>query len=337
MSLAKHLTQDGCGGSWRIGELTSLSATRCHHRSTRGGRGHPFFAGFDVVRALSVMLAGRRSADIVMLVPELGAVVSVLLRRVLGLGPPVAPWDVSADEGWRPRRYVLRFVLPRVDRVLALSRHHKAHVEATWRPRAPAELIGYSVDEVFFRPSEGDGQDDANSTVLSVGDDWARDFATLVEACVNLPVRLVLETRQPVVVPPAAADRIQLMPQRLSYRELRDLYAASTIVVLLLKPSAHPRGITTLFEAMAMGRPVVVPDVGMTNEFVTHDQTRLLVPPGDAAALREAIAGLLADPARRRRLGANARAFLEQHLSMEAFAGRLAASPWSLGKAGART
>jgi glycosyltransferase involved in cell wall biosynthesis len=57
-------------------------------------------------------------------------------------------------------------------------------------------------------------------------------------------------------------------------------------------------------EAMHFGKPVVSTRLGTGVEFVNVDgETGLLVPPGDVAALRNAIQHLLADPGLRRRLG----------------------------------
>lgn len=62
----------------------------------------------------------------------------------------------------------------------------------------------------------------------------------------------------------------------------------------------------TVLEAMAAGRPVVATRVGAVPDAVLHGQTGLLVPPGDADALAGALAELLADPDRARRMGAAA-------------------------------
>ena len=61
-------------------------------------------------------------------------------------------------------------------------------------------------------------------------------------------------------------------------------------------------------EAMAHGRPVVATAVGGLVDAVEDGVTGLLVPPDDAAALREAIERLLGDADLRARLGAAARA-----------------------------
>lgn len=69
---------------------------------------------------------------------------------------------------------------------------------------------------------------------------------------------------------------------------------------------------TAALEAMACGTPVVASDIGGLREIVLHGETGLLVPPGDAAALANAIRRLESDPALRRRLGDAGRARVDR-------------------------
>jgi glycosyltransferase involved in cell wall biosynthesis len=73
-------------------------------------------------------------------------------------------------------------------------------------------------------------------------------------------------------------------------------------------------------EAMAHGRPVVAGDVGGLRDLVVHEETGLLVPPRDVAALREALGRLLADRGLRRRFGAAARERIGERFTWERFA-----------------
>ncbi|MFH9860794.1 glycosyltransferase family 4 protein [Streptomyces sp. NPDC017202] len=67
----------------------------------------------------------------------------------------------------------------------------------------------------------------------------------------------------------------------------------------------------TVQEAMASGVPVVAPAAGGPLDLVDHGRTGLLVPPRDAGAVRDAVAALVADPARRKAYGAAGRAMVE--------------------------
>lgn len=60
---------------------------------------------------------------------------------------------------------------------------------------------------------------------------------------------------------------------------------------------------TVAMEAMAMGRPLIAARIGGLTDLVDDGATGLLVPPGDAQALRQAISRLVADPALRGAMG----------------------------------
>jgi glycosyltransferase involved in cell wall biosynthesis len=78
-------------------------------------------------------------------------------------------------------------------------------------------------------------------------------------------------------------------------------------VVVHASTQPEPFGLT-IAEAMACGRAVIVARAGGAAELCTPDHDAVAVPPGDADALARAIAELVHDPARRRRLGERARA-----------------------------
>ena len=96
--------------------------------------------------------------------------------------------------------------------------------------------------------------------------------------------------------------------------DVPDLLNAMDIFVL---PSYSEGLSLALLEAMAAGMPVIATAVGGTPEVVTDGDNGLLIPPRDAAALAEALERLLADPAWAQRLGANARAHVREHYSLD--------------------
>ncbi|SKC40606.1 glycosyltransferase family 4 protein [Krasilnikoviella flava] len=69
-----------------------------------------------------------------------------------------------------------------------------------------------------------------------------------------------------------------------------------------------------VYEYLAAGLPVVASAVGELPDALEHGGAGVLVPPGDAAALADALVGLAHDPDRRAALGARARAVaVERH------------------------
>jgi glycosyltransferase involved in cell wall biosynthesis len=86
-------------------------------------------------------------------------------------------------------------------------------------------------------------------------------------------------------------------------RELRPLFAAADIAVLSSDNEGTP---VSLIEAAAAGLPAVATDVGGVGEVVS-EETGLLVPQGDAAALAHALLRMAGDPQRRESCGRAAR------------------------------
>jgi glycosyltransferase involved in cell wall biosynthesis len=102
--------------------------------------------------------------------------------------------------------------------------------------------------------------------------------------------------------------------------DVRDVWARAHIAVLA---SQGGEGIPmSLMEAAACGRPLVATDVPGCREIVVPERTGLLVPPGDIAALADALGRMAADAALRLRCGSAARERVTQGLDA-ATVGRL--------------
>lgn len=110
------------------------------------------------------------------------------------------------------------------------------------------------------------------------------------------------------------------MPGWVGPAEVTALLAASDILVL---PSFEENLPMSVIEGMAHGLAIVTTPVGATQDIIEDGKTGLLVQPGDAAALTEAIGRLLADRSLRERLGGAAQAFHRQHLEIGGYVDRL--------------
>ena len=232
-----------------------------------------------------------------------------------------------------------QFEKPNIRVPLAAFKRH-LHAVVTWssvQRRALIEHIGYPaervylirhyVDQVFYSPRAVE-----TDTICAVGAEM-RDYATLKQAVhgTEIPVRIAadhvripgriraLRDRRVAIEDVGGPDVPGLVQGRLSATGLRDLYARSRFVVVPLLPSDTDNGITVILEAMAMGKAVICSATRGQVDAIEHGVTGLMVPVGDAQAMRAAIVDLWNDPARAAQMGSNARRYIERHHTLEVF------------------
>ena len=239
----------------------------------------------------------------------------------------------------------------RIDRIAMHSRHQcELAIDRLGIEPARLALIPYHVDTAFWHPQPVEEE----RLIVAAGLEF-RDYDTLFRAAAGLDAAVVIgassnwsrhgSSRN------AAPDNVRLAT--FDYASLRELYARAAVVVVPLDDVDNQAGITTILEAMAMGKPVVVSQSrGQTD--VVEDRrassrgtlrprratlTRVLgeqagmpvtatgfyVSPGDAEDLRRAIEYLLAHPDERHRLGRAARQAAETIFTVEQFAERMRA------------
>lgn len=148
--------------------------------------------------------------------------------------------------------------------------------------------------------------------ILQVGD-LVRDKGVyvLLEAYAGLrnPPPLVLIGRRLPELPrelPANATLLESLPH-LAVMQAWQRCLFGTVPSLCLDASP-----TVTIEAMACGKPVAASCIGGIVDQVVDGETGFLVPPGDAAALGQAMARLIEAPALRERMGEAARARVKQ-------------------------
>jgi glycosyltransferase involved in cell wall biosynthesis len=211
-------------------------------------------------------------------------------------------------------------------------------------------LIPYGVDTRFWSPRAATTTE---PLICSAGLEY-RDYGTLAAAVAGLPLRAVLAAGSRWSRhggPGEAPFPANVEVTRLDYAALRDLYAAARFVVVPLHEVENQAGVTTILEAMAMGKAVIVSatrgqrDVlhgrlwtaagasarllGDPRVFGAEDgagECGIYVPPGDAAALRAAICHMLYHPDEAARLGEAGRALAARCFSLDRYVAGIAAA-----------
>ena len=171
-----------------------------------------------------------------------------------------------------------------------------------------------------FAPDNGGG---APVRVLFVGADLTRKGGrTLVDAVRRLRgaganVELDLVTREQLPSEPGISVHHGLEPNSSA---LIELYRRADIFCLPTLGDCLPM---VLSEAGATGLPLVSTDVGAIREIVRPEQSGLLVPPNDAAALAAALGRLIDEPVWRRSLGAKAKQIVRDEFNAAVNASQL--------------
>ena len=200
--------------------------------------------------------------------------------------------------GWRLKTTLFRLV---ARRALGFLTNSSAEVALI------ARRFGLPEDRLRFVPmhttiAEPQAVAENDGSVLSIGR-TLRDLDALVAAARRVDA--------PFVVVAGAADRLP-EPLPANVRVLRDVPLAEShallrqvaVVAIPLLPAERSTGQVVLFEAMALGKPVVATRAVGTTDYVRDGVNGLLVEPGDAGALAEAIERLLRNPDLARRLAA---------------------------------
>ena len=247
---------------------------------------------------------------------------------------PLRPW--KADQlgtGYAVSTWAERLAVERAERVIAVSAQMRADILSHFQV-APERVvvIHNGVDADAFRRTEAREvlarHQVREPSLLCVGRISAqKGIFQLLEAARALPdeVSLVLCASSPdtpelaarLQAAVAGRPRVQWINAMLPVSEVVQLYSHAAVFAC---PSIYePFGLINL-EAMACGTPVVASRVGGIPEVVVDGETGWLVPPGDPAALAEALRVSLADPTRARRMGEAGRRRVEAHFSWDRIA-----------------
>jgi glycosyltransferase involved in cell wall biosynthesis len=228
------------------------------------------------------------------------------------------------------KAYYQRLVMPQLDGVIGVSRKTLDEVLTFYELDVPSVFIPNGVDMKRLLP--GDGRAELRRT-LGAGDE---DTVLLFMGNLSRqkrPDRFLRVLQRAVERAPVVGwllgdgtDRAALeadagklgLGDRVRFLGYQDQVAPFIDAADVYMSTSDTEGIpAVVIEAGCLGKPTIGMRVGGMHECVVHNETGILVLPGDEPALVDACSRLASDHELRVRMGQSARSFVQQTFSME--------------------
>ena len=282
----------------------------------------------DFARVLASLDAANR-ADVVFSTVDTVGIPLALLGRFGRVRKPVVYAAIGLPERLAqlrgaPAKRLFEDAFRKLHTILAYGWGEVEELRRWLGERGPrVEFVAFGVDVEHFRP---DSSAPPIADVVSVGADPRRDFPLLVELAHRLPKRSFRIVASADNVPQLGALPANVeLETDVPFARVRERLLGARVVVLPVRENSYSGATTTLLQAMACARPVVVTrTAAIVRGYHLEDHANCrLVPPGDLARLEQAVIGVLDDAVRADALGRNARETVERHLAWSTYTNEL--------------
>ncbi len=282
-----------------------------------GGYGGDFASILGSLRAIN-------ASDVVFSTVDTVGIPLILLKRARLVRPPVVYTAIGLPErlvqlrGERMRRRYTE-ALQACSSIVSYAASEVDLLREWLAPDPPPVVfVPFGVDTEAFGPQPREPDAD----VVSIGADPRRDFGLLVRIAERHP-----ELRLRIVASADHARTLDALPANvvletdIPLHAVRDRLARARVVALPVRDNSYSGATTTLLQAMAMAKPVVVSrtDAIATGYSLEDGVNCRLVDPGDADALERAILELLAGADAAAAIGTRAREEVERSYSWERY------------------
>ena len=201
---------------------------------------------------------------------------------------------------WRAKTALFRRIARRAQGILTNSSGEVALIAG--RFQIPEDKLRFvPMYTTIANPSPSPHND---GFLLSIGR-TLRDTPTLLAAArlIETPLTIVTGAHDPI---PADLPLHITVLRDISLEKSHDLLQRAAAVIIPLLPAERSTGQVVLFEAMAIGKPVIATRAIGITDYIRHNENGLLVDPSNPQQLADAIQRLLADPALASRLASTA-------------------------------
>jgi glycosyltransferase involved in cell wall biosynthesis len=220
------------------------------------------------------------------------------------------------------------------DRLLCLSSRVKNQLRDEFGiPESKLPLLNWGADCSDYEIKNSD----RNPEIILTAGGTSRDYNTLVKAFaeVNYPLQIYCTGKSAPTVSEIPANitcryNDETEKNAVSFQDLLAEYERAYAIAIPLEVPANRAdtttliGLTSLLEAMAMGKAVIMTKHRQVNIDVEKEGIGLWVEPGDVKGWQKAISYLLEHPNETKQMGKRARELCEKTYNLEVFSSQLA-------------
>jgi len=260
-----------------------------------------FWSSFSPQLAQMIMTL-QRDWNLVLSADNVATATLLVMRRKGFLGCPIVCLLIGVPdwlEGAKPdqRANTLHY-LSASDRVAVLGTAEAKYLKENGLTQT--RFLSFGIDTEFWSPTGESAED----YILAVGSDPGRDYETLVRAC---PYPLKILTKLHDFTNDKIPSNVTVIRGG-GLLEARALISRARVVIVPLKDRLQPSGQSSVLQAMAMAKPVILTQTqGTWTDQLRDGENCIYVRPGDAKSMQDAIELMLSDSASRK-IGSRARA-----------------------------
>jgi glycosyltransferase involved in cell wall biosynthesis len=283
--------------------------------------------GGDFASLLASVKAAN-STDVVFSTVDTVGIPLALLARAGVVKRPLVYTSIGLPERLEQLRagrmqQLYRRALRSTAAIVAYGKAEVDHLQEWLGPGGPpVQFVPFGVDVDLFRPSDREPDID----VVSVGVDPRRDFGLLVDIAERRSDLTFL-----VVAGADNARALRALPANVTLETdipieaVRDRFARARVVALPVRDNTYSGATTTLLQAMAMAKPVVVSrTAAIASGYGLEDGVNCrLVTPGDRDAFEKTLLETLTGADAAHFLGIRARRTVERSLTWERYCNAL--------------
>ena len=178
--------------------------------------------------------------------------------------------------------------------------------------------LPFGVDMKYWRPNKSKIN---KNYILAIGNDYARDWQTLIDAWEDDFPELKLVTSSPLITNKRNVTILKGSwgEEFLTDKQIRKLYLDSYFVIIPLKQGIQPSGQSSCLQAMSCGKPVIMTKImGLWDEDLVKDREALLfVPPHSTIKLKKAIKELLKNKILYKNLSLKGKQLIKDHYNSD--------------------